>query len=711
MSASGVLQRDPKLIDLFTDFFDQEYRDEVESFRGRTESFELDLDVLQEFDPNALEGLVEEPDKYLRNMEMALEELSFGGEVFNDTDNYKIRVVNLPEKYYIPIRDIRSDHTNKLLGIKGIASQSTGVRPKVEIGVFKCLSCGTEMEVEQTSEDIEEPHQCSNDDCGKRNFQLLIHRSETEDFQKIQVQESPDDTRGGESPENINFTIKGDRTGIVLTGRKVEAVGILRARVGQNNSSILTTHVEGNNIYVEDNENNIEITEEEREWFEELASDPNILEKLARSVAPSIEGHLMPKKGVVVQLFSGVTKHLAEGGKIRGNIHGLWIGDPGTGKSQVLKYAADLVPTNGISTSGKGSSAAGLTAAVVSDKDFAGDEKYTLKAGALVLADKGMACVDELDKMSDSDRSALHEALEQQQISVNKAGINATLQSRCSLLAAANPKYGRFEEYSDSIIEQIELPPALMSRFDLIFIIRDELDEESDREIAQTILENNRAGQRNTKQIKQLEDEYEGNIPENEKEEHTEQVNENHLTKEEFRKYVAYAQTFYPEITDDAQDFIENLYVSIRQQGKNTDTYPITARKIEAMIRITEAIARVRLKDKATVEEARQALSIMKRSMEEVGMNDEGEFDADIVESGVSSSQRERITTLNRIIESIIEENKDQGLDNVAASEEEILERVDEEGMDKEKMMHELEKLRRQGDIYEPSAGDGYLMA
>ena len=707
MSASGVLQRDPKLIDLFTDFLEEEYKPEVENYDGE-ESFMLDLEALQSFDANAVEGLVEEPDKYLTNIEYALKELPKLGDKFEESE-FEIRVENLPEKYYIPIRDIRAEHTNMLLGVKGIASQSTAVRPKVRVGVFNCLHCGHETRRDQPTEEIEEPYQCPEDDCGKRNFQLLTHRSETDDFQKIQVQESPNDTRGGESPQDINFTIRGDRTGIVLTGRKVEAVGILRSRVGKNNSSILKTHIEGSNIYVEDNDNTTELTEEDIEKIEEWSKMPDILEKLAYSVAPSIEGHLMPKKGVVLQVFSGVTKQLAEGNKIRGNIHTLLIGDPGTGKSQIIEYASDLVPTNGVFTSGKGSSAAGLTAAVVSDKDFAGDDKYTLKAGALVLADNGMACVDELDKMSDNDRSALHEALEQQRISVNKAGINATLQSRCSMLAAANPKYGRFEDYSESIVEQIELPPALMSRFDLIFIIRDELNEDRDRDIAQTILDNNQMGQRNTRNIKALEEEHDGEVTEDLKEQAKDQVDKDVLTKEEFRKYVAYAQRIYPEITENAKSFIEENYVSIRQKGTDTDTYPITARKIEAMVRMTEAVARIRLSDVANEEHARVAMDIMKRSMEQVGMNDEGEFDADMIEAGVSSSQRSRIHGLKDAIESIIDEKKDMGEDDVTATEEEIIERAVESGLDADKASKELEKLKRQGEIYDAQGKNGYL--
>jgi len=214
----------------------------------------------------------------------------------------------------------------------------------------------------------------------------------------------------------------------------------------------------------------MDITGEDKEEIVRLSSSEGIYEKMVASIAPSIYGYDQEKLSMILQLFSGVTKQLPDGSRIRGDLHMLLIGDPGTGKSQMLAYIENIAP-RAVYTSGKGSSSAGLTAAAVRD-DFGDGQQWSLEAGALVLADRGIAAIDELDKMRPEDRSAMHEALEQQKISVSKAGINATLKSRCSLLGAANPKYGRFDQY-EPISEQIDLEPALISRFDLIFTVTD----------------------------------------------------------------------------------------------------------------------------------------------------------------------------------------------------------------------------------------------
>lgn len=696
-------QVSPDLIDLFVEFFEQEYTDEVIEFGEHEKSFPVDLELLQEFDENAVEGLVNNPDDYIDAMNLALQQHPQSTSEFEDLDSFNIRFENLPEKYYIPIRSIRSEHINKLIGVRGIASKSTRVRPKVKVAEFECNYCGSITRKVQEGDEIDEPSSCSNDDCDKRNFKLLPAESETRDYQKIELKESPDETEGGETPETINFKIEGDKTGIVLTGRRVDAVGVLKSKVVKG-STVLMTFLNGNNITLEDEQTNDELTEEDIELIEEMSQQNDILMKLARSVAPGIKGYQIPKKGVVAQLFSGVDK-TAGTSNIRGNIHSLWVGDPGTGKSQVLDYTSDLLP-NGVSTSGKGSSAAGLTAAVVSDKDFAGEDKYTLKAGALVLADGGIACVDELDKMSDNDRSALHGALEQQQISVNKAGINATLKSRCSMLAAANPKHGRFEDFSENIITQIDLPPALISRFDLIFVIRDELDEDADKEIADTILSNNIAGEENAQKM----NDYEGSgesvdqLPEEE----LSDPNPDAISKELFRKYVLYARrNVFPKLTVDARQYLKEQYSSIRQKG-DEDTYPITHRKLEAMIRLTEAIARVRLSQKATIDDAEKALSIIIHSMRQVGMNEEGEFDTDLVETGQSSTQRNRIRSIEQAVKTIQKEKEEEDLSDTSATREEIIDRVDKK---REKVEKQIKQMAHKGELYQPPGSEGYRLS
>ncbi|CAI50644.1 ATP-dependent DNA helicase MCM (intein-containing) [Natronomonas pharaonis DSM 2160] len=359
--------------------------------------------------------------------------------------------------------------------------------------------------------------------------------------------------------------------------------------------------------------------------------------------------------------------------------------------SQLLQYVKNIAPRS-VYTSGKGSSSAGLTAAAVRD-DFGEGQQWTLEAGALVLADQGIAAVDELDKMRSEDQSAMHQALEQQEISVSKAGINATLKSRCSLLAAANPIHGRFDEY-EPFAEQIDLDPPLISRFDLIFTVTDQPDEEEDRQLAEHIIETNYAGELQTHRTKAAT----SNVSQEQVDSVTEDVAPA-IDDELLRKYVAYAKrNCYPTMTEEAKEAIQEFYVDLRLEGQSEDNpVPITARKLEALVRLAEASARIRLSDTATKDDAERVIEIVRSSLEDVGVDPEtGELDADIIESGTSKTQRDRIKNIKSLI-SEVETEYDEG-----APIDVVLDRAEEMGMDRSQAEHEIEKLRRQGDVYEP---------
>jgi replicative DNA helicase Mcm len=337
------------------------------------------------------------------------------------------------------------------------------------------------------------------------------------------------------------------------------------------------------------------------------------------------------------------------------------------------------------------------TAAAVRD-DFGDGQQWTLEAGALVLADKGIAAVDELDKMRSEDRSAMHEALEQQQISVSKAGINATLKSRCSLLGAANPKYGRFDQY-EPIGEQIDLEPALISRFDLIFTVTDSPDPDHDAKLADHILTTNYAGELNTQRTEMAT----SNFTQDEVDEVTQEVAPV-IDAELLRKYIAYAKrNCYPTMTDEAKAAIREYYVDLRSKGADEDApVPVTARKLEALVRLSEASARVRLSDTVEEEDATRVIEIVRSCLQDIGVDPEtGQFDADVVETGTSKSQRDRIKNIKELIQTIAEEYDDEP----GAPVDAILERADEVGMDAGKAEQELEKLRTRGEIYEPQSG------
>ncbi len=334
------------------------------------------------------------------------------------------------------------------------------------------------------------------------------------------------------------------------------------------------------------------------------------------------------------------------------------------------------------------------TAAAVRD-DFGDGQQWTLEAGALVLADKGVAAIDELDKMAEDDRSAMHEALEQQSISISKAGINATLKSRCSLLGAANPKYGRFDQY-EPIGEQIDLEPTLISRFDLIFTVTDQPDPDHDARLADHILTTNYAGELNTQQTEMTNSEVTRQQVENVQEEVAPVVD-----AELLRKYVAYSKrTCYPRMTDAARDAIQEFYVDLRSKGADEDApVPVTARKLEATVRLAEASARVRLADEVTAEDAERVIDIVRSCLQDIGVDPEtGEFDADVVETGTSKSQRDRIKGIKDLLREVDEEYEDEP----GAPRERVMERADEVGMEASKVEDELEKLKTRGDVYLP---------
>ena len=1206
-----------EIIDRFDEFYRSYYRNEIgelaQKYPSEQKSLYVDWNDLYRFDPDIADDFIAQPQQMREYAEEALRLYDLPVDV--KLGSAHVRVRNLSEK--TGIRDIRADHVGNLVSVQGIVRKATDVRPKMQQAAFECQRCGTMTRIPQSDGDFQEPHECQG--CERQGpFQINFDQSEFIDSQKIRVQESPEGLRGGETPQALDVNIEDDITGRVTAGDHVTVSGILRLEQQgnqQEKSAIFDFYMEGMSVAIEDEQfEEMDITEEDKKEIIELSNDPDIYEQMVGSMAPSIFGYPDEKLAIILQLFSGVKKSLPDGSRIRGDLHMLLIGDPGTGKSQLLQYVKKLAPRS-VYTSGKGSSSAGLTAAAVRD-DFGEGQQWTLEAGALVLADQGIAAVDELDKMRPEDRSAMHEALEQQSyhpdtevlladgrrveigefvdsemaarsdavvdgvdceilpvddtrvhsvdfetnevrkepvdrvsrheapdefvrvtfsngrdvlvtpehpmftdvdgevgtvearnieegafvpaprklpnsaagvgldeephhgterdvslpdelscdlaeilgfltaeghsyagsaheigfsnqderllarmddlmtrefgfpstdttndagtvtkrwvstkvyrwfeqnfpefmhtarekriparvlgaseehirrflvgafagdggveseamsfstasdglaedyadalakvgvasrihhdtaedawkvyvmgdsterfvdavvepaddryddarafadrseatsrhhdvlptsaareirelrtlvglgktgqfrshldegfgvqietvdtqlsavrdrietvraavrdaedlagvraavgwsgrqlgdqigettsripyaedggyngevreqlterartavleamdeadrrvdaldtrteiryyrvtdvetvpnegeyatdwvydvtveptntfvsqgvalhnsISISKAGINATLKSRCSLLGAANPKYGRFDEY-EPISEQIDLEPALVSRFDLIFTVTDKPNPEKDRDLADHIINTNYAGELFTHR----ESVPTSNISEEEVESVTEDV-EPEIEAELLRKYIAYSKrTCFPTMTEEAKAEIRDFYVDLRSKGASEDApVPVTARKLEALVRLAEASARVRLSDTVEKRDAEKVVGIVRDSLEAIGVDPEtGEFDVDMVEAGSSKSQRDRIKNIKGIINELEEEYED------GAPIEEVYERADAVGMDRDKAEHEIEKLRRQGDIYEPT--------
>jgi replicative DNA helicase Mcm len=611
-----------------------------------------------------------------------------------EADGLRIRMVGLPATAHRLIRSIRETDLNHLIAIDGIVRRVTEVRPQIRDAVFQCVACRTEFHEPQDEGSLvfREPLECpeSQGGCGKpigrTRFRLLAEKSTYVDAQRIEIQEHPETLRHGAHPQGLSVLLTEDLAGRVLPGNRIVLNGVLKSfqrasssgRSGVVRNTTFDLMVLGNSFESKQVEyDEIEISPEDEALFEKFRGDPTVVDKIVLSLAPSIKGMEEEKEAIALQLFGGVRKLHADGIRVRGDIHVLLVGDPGTAKSQLLRYIADVAP-RGIYTSGKGSTAAGLTAAAVKD-DFAGG-RWVLEAGMLVLADGGMAMIDELDKMSVEDRSAMHEVLEQQSASVAKAGITATLNARCPVLAAANPKWGRFTA-DRSIAEQIDLPATLLSRFDVIFSIKDVPNQANDRRLANRILASAR----------EVEVQQAAGTPGLEEQGAP-------FSKELLKKYIAFSRrTVRPILSPESLATIENFYVRVRKQGEEPNSpVPITARQLEALVRMSEAAARARLSPVVGVEDAERAIRIMENYLRRVSMTEEGKLDIDLTQSGVSHSQRERQVAVLQIMREL------QASNDGIFTMEQFREAVEHARIDLAKAESLLQSMRNQGELIEP---------
>ncbi|MBI5254051.1 MAG: minichromosome maintenance protein MCM [Euryarchaeota archaeon] len=635
-------------------------------------SLVVNFEDLDKYDITLAEELVRSPDAAILAAEKALKNIDLP---VDTPVNIHVRFENLPATYKLLIRDIRSEDVGKFLAVEGIVRKSTDVRPKLVIGAFECERCGSVMHISQDRNKLKEPFLCES--CERRGpFKLSVQESTFVDAQKILIQESLEDLRGGEHQKQLTIFFEDDLTGKITPGDRIEIVGVLRAarkRFKEKQSRVFEIFLEANSVkYVELDFEEVEVTKEDEKKITELSKDPLVYEKIRDSIAPHIYGYSDIKEAIMYQLFSSPALELPDGGRIRGDSHIIIMGEPATGKSEILQYVAKELAPRGVYASGKGTSAAGLTAAAI--KDEFGDGGWTLEAGALVLADKGIACIDEFDKMETDDRGAMHEAMEQQSVSIAKAGMLATFRARCSILAAANPKYGRFDEYR-AISEQVNLPPTILSRFDLIFFVRDIVEET--REVAKHILDTVVSPTSITPKIE----------------------------PELLRKYIAYArQNILPVLAEDARNRIEQFYVEMREVARETEDIPIpmTARQLWAIIRIARAASRVRLGNETTVEDVERAIRLVKVSLKQAGVDMEtGRVDIDKIMVGVTKSQRDRLT---HVLDIIKELEKEYG----TAKKSEIIERAVQEGIPEREAEKAIEKLRLDGHIYDPMRDERY---
>jgi len=515
-------------------FFDAHKKELGESLRKGNSVIYLDFIKLTEFSNKLSDEIIVNPEEILRIVEQAIEESGL-------VSGVRVRLTNLPKGQEIKVRNIRSKHLNEMIVVEGIIRQASDVRPQVVNAKFECPSCGTVISVLQMEKKFREPSRCS---CGRRGGFRLISK-EMVDTQRLVIEESPESLSGGEQPKRINVFVKEDLVEPRMEekttpGSRVKVIGVLKEVPVPLHSGGLSTRFElaievNNLIPLEETFEELDISEEDERQILELSQDPKIFDKLSQSITPSIWGYGEIKKALVLQLFSGVKKINPNGSRNRGDIHILLIGDPGVAKSVTLGFMADISP-KGRYVVGKSTSGAGLTATVVRDEYLKG---WSLEAGAMVLSNKGLVCIDELEKMDAGDRSAMHEAMEQQTVTISKANVQATLRAETSVLAAANPKFGRFDPYQ-SIAQQIDLPPTLINRFDIIFTLRDIPNKEKNKKIATHVLH-----------------------------EHQKQGETMLIQRELFRKYIAYAkQRVKPKLTDEAVEELKNFYVNLRNKQK-----------------------------------------------------------------------------------------------------------------------------------------------
>ncbi|MEM2105699.1 MAG: minichromosome maintenance protein MCM [Candidatus Bathyarchaeia archaeon] len=662
-------------------FKTEKYRQKIAQLAvaGKT-SLTVDFEDLLIFDNKLAEKLLEKPDEYLQYANNAAyaqlesEDPEYAERLAAKRETLTVRIVRLLEA--TPLRKLGSDHIGKLVMIEGIVVRSTPVRPMVIRAAFKCRRCGELSFEDQTGQFLKAPFKCRNPECGAKGpFDFIQEESAFIDSQELRVQERPEDLPPGQLPRTLHVKLVGDEiVDVARPGDHVSIVGMVRVvapslpRVGK--LRVFRLHLDANSIEVLGKEPETALpSPEEEEKILELAKDPWIHRKIINSIAPSIYGYDHIKEAIMYLLFGGVPKNLPDI-TIRGEINALLIGDPGTAKSQLLQYVARVAP-RGLYTSGRGTTAAGLTAAVIREKGGG----MSLEAGALVLADKGIACIDEMDKMRPEDRVAIHEAMEQHTVSVAKGGIVATLNARTAILAAANPTLGRYVPHR-TVAENISLPVTILSRFDLIFILRDVPNKEMDGKMSEHILEMHRKGSSPA---------------------------EPPIPLDLLRKYISYARGIKPILTQEALQRLRDFYLAMRSITESESSpVAITARQLESLVRIAEARARAALRKEVLAEDAEAAIAIMKRSLEEVGIDVSSfKLDIDIIMTGKPKSARDKLQV---IISKLMEMEKETGIVEREALIDELESKYKIPRAEAERL---IGQLLREGTIYEPR--EGYL--
>lgn len=607
----------------------------------------VSLDELRDFDKGFWRGLLDHPSEYLPACEGALKEMvdiEIEGSAAQSSQQYYLSFKGAFGDNSVTPRSITSNHLSKMISIEGIVTRASLIRPKV-IKSIHYAEKTSKFHVREYRDQTTSFNPISTaaiyptEDMEGNKLSTEYGYSTYRDHQKISIQEMPESAPAGQLPRSVDVVLDDDLVDSAKPGDRVQLVGVYRALGGaNNNNTAFSTVILANSVYplharstgVASLET---LTDQDIRNINKLSKEKKIFDMLSNSLAPSIYGFDYIKKSVLLMLMGGVEKNLDNGTHLRGDINVLLVGDPSTAKSQVLRFVLNTAPL-AIATTGRGSSGVGLTAAVTTDKET-GERR--LEAGAMVLGDRGIVCIDEFDKMNDADRVAIHEVMEQQTVTIAKAGIHTTLNARCSVIAAANPVYGQYDVHKDPH-KNIALPDSLLSRFDLLFVVTDDINDTRDRIISEHVLRMHRYIPQGLMEGEPIREKSNISLAVGNESEEQEQddsifqkftafvppgvsnrTNGNIFSIPFLKKYIQYAkQRIKPVLTKDASDYIVSTYSSLRNDlidNNQRTTAPITARTLETLIRLATAHAKVRLSRSIEVKDAKVAEEMLRYAL------------------------------------------------------------------------------------------------